>query len=190
MNKFRSKGVDQEQVNAALVARFGSTVTRQELLQYREETGIDPKWIRRNDACRVGRGSYQIPTGKGSTPAGPIAVAPAATRKMGKHERVVLPTPFDDGEYDESAEDAAPVEGKKRGRAPKVDAMDALVNQPDYDPTIQERAMPVFIHAWICPGDNCPGRKRGDFFGPDMSAPKCECGTEMVRHSWTKKTRF
>ena len=55
-------------VNRDLRTRFGATVTRAQLLDYRTETGIYPTWIRRDEANRIGRGVYRIPTEDGSLP--------------------------------------------------------------------------------------------------------------------------
>jgi len=174
--------IDQAAVNAELRKQFGSTATRAQLLDYRSKTGIDPKWIRRNAACRIGRGVYEIPDG--TTPDVPVR-REAKRDKVPAGERAVLPTPFDDDTYDG---DAAPVEDapKRRGRKHKEEGP-SLIDAPDYEPAIQERAAPQFIHAWVCKGEGCPGRKPGSFYGPDNSAPICECGAEMARHAWTKK---
>lgn len=183
MSKFVCKGVDQDKVNAELRGMFGATATRQDLLAYRERTGIDPKWIRRNPAARTGRGLYRIPDGEvdANISADGPTMAPRSTptRKMGKHERAVLPTPFDDGAYDEPAADEKP----KRGR----------VKEPVVVIESVERPAPVFVHAWVCTVEACPGRKPGTFWikkDDDLIPPTCECGGEMKRHSWAKRTRF
>jgi hypothetical protein len=203
--RYKCAGVNQDEVNADLRARFGETCTRTQILDYREETGIDPRWIRKGSACNIGRGLYRIPGGTGE-PVAPRPVAPRpAKREKVTGERSVIPSPFDDGAYDEpesvtsdeltgdSGDNTSHVTSKpKRGRKAKAGAADdpqALHNQSDYDPSIGERAKPVFIHAWICPAENCPGRKPGSFYPEGGGAPKCECGTEMVRHSWAKKAK-
>jgi hypothetical protein len=176
--KYTSKNCDQAKVNAELREMFGAEATRQDLLSYREKTGIDPKWIRRNPAARTGRGLYRIPGEDEVTPA--FTPAPAATRKMGKHERAVLPTPFDDGAYDETPEVE---ETPKRGRVKESVAVIESV----------ERPAPVFVHAWVCTAEACPGRKPGTYWvkkDDDLVPPTCECGAEMKRHSWAKRTRF
>lgn len=182
MSKYQVKGVDQAAINAELRKEFGSTVTRADLLAWREKSGIDPKWIRRNDALRVGRGLYNIPDGET-----PVARPPAGAR-LAKHERAVLPTPFDDGHYDGDGDADAPSKPKRAKRVRKGDPEDpqALINMPDYDPTIGERAAPVYVRAWLCEDRNCVGRK------PDIESvtePVCECGQKMFRHSWPKKAR-
>lgn len=180
MSKFKCKGVDQTAVNAELRQMFGETATRQDLLAYRERTGVDPKWIRRNPAARTGRGLYRIP---GATDA-PVQWDSGV--RMGKHERPVMETPFDSGDYDG---DAAP-KPAKRGRKAADDST-AEFNRPDYDPTIGERAAPQIIHAWICENRECVGRKPGDFLPADGSVkPTCECGSPMMRHSWERKRRI
>ena len=179
MSRFKCKGVDQAQVNAELRKEFGETATRQELLFYRERTGIDPKWIRRNPAARTGRGLYRIP-GDGEV----VAQAPVGAR-LAKHERAVIATPFDDGEYDGDA----PAEPKaKRGRKRADD--NSLIERDDYDPSIGERAAPLIIHAWVCEDRSCVGRKPGAFYPAEGVKPTCECGSPMMRHSWERKTRI
>jgi len=185
MAKFKCKGVDQATVNADLRERFGATVTRQDLLSYREETGIDPKWIRRNAECRTGRGLYSVP-GADAAP----SAAWVASPRMAKHERPVMETPFDSGDYDDTD---APVVKPKRGRkAASDESAQSVVNQPDYNPLIHERDTPQFIHAWVCDNRGCVGRKPGEFYPADDKTvtPTCECGSTMSRHSWTRKTRI
>jgi hypothetical protein len=170
-------------------------------MSYREETGIDPRWIRKGKACNIGRGFYRIPGGTGEVPERlemPKWIPPLRSAKSAKREKVasdvrsVIPSPFDDGAYDEpetDTENVAPVKAK-RGRKPKSGGEDdpqAVQNHPEYDPSIGERAAPVFIHAWICDARasaHCPGRKPGNFYAENGAPPKCECGSTMSRHSW------
>ncbi len=57
-------------INAELRERFGSDViTRPQFLQYTEETGKWPSWLRRDPALSAGRGRYRIP-GPGYVPPG------------------------------------------------------------------------------------------------------------------------
>lgn len=72
----RTSTVDTAAVNADLRARYGSTVTRVQLFAYRDETGIYPVWIRRDESLRVGRGLYRIPTD----------AHPAPTRRVSKSD--------------------------------------------------------------------------------------------------------
>src|SRR4051812_1352530 len=87
--------MDKAKVNAELRKLFGDTVTRQQLFDYRAKTGVYPVWIRRDESLRVGRGLYRIP-GADVT-----------------ETRPVLPTPFDEGLYDD-----APAPAKKAPPAP------------------------------------------------------------------------
>jgi hypothetical protein len=169
----------QAEVNAELLKRFGSQASRSELLEYRTETGIDPKWIRRNPACRIGRGLYAIPGAS-------MNVVPVSTptRKLAKHERAVLPTPFDDGAYDTPTDEnpfaREPIKDTPRPTPDAIDARDEV-----YVPT------QVYITAYICLDTDCPGRKNAKFVDPEGPDPKCECGSGMRRHSWAKKiSRF
>jgi hypothetical protein len=162
-------------------------------MEYREETGIDPRWIRKGSTCNIGRGLYRIPGGTGEPIVSrPVAPRPAKREKVASDVRSVIPSPFDDGAYDEpeaETEDVAPVK-VKRGRKSKLGAADdpqAMQNHPEYDPSIGERGAPVFVHAWICDARataHCPGRKPGSFYAEDGGPPKCECGSTMSRHSW------
>jgi hypothetical protein len=86
MRRRSAPDIDTHAVNEALRALHGDTVTRQQVLDYRDKTGIDAKWIRRNEACRIGRGVYRIPGGA-SAPAG---------ESVDFSQRTVMPTPFDD----------------------------------------------------------------------------------------------
>lgn len=183
---------NQTEVNAALRERFGETCTRTQILAYRDETGIDPRWIRKNPSCYLARALYRIPVGFDEPCEDVRQVSPApkmAKREKvasGDRERVVIPSPFDDGAYDEPETDETP-EPVKRTRKTKIDdpwagrELDAAGEMPK----------PVMVHAWICNSyrDGCPGRKPGSFHGPDFSSPKCECGSEMTRHAWTRKTK-
>jgi hypothetical protein len=75
-------------INADLRARFGSTLTRQNMLDYETETGIFAVWIYRDPACKAGRGIYRIPTA-GETATSTPVVAVAKTPKASK----TTPTP-------------------------------------------------------------------------------------------------
>ena len=188
--RYQCAGVNQDEVNAELRARFGDTVTRAEILAWRDESGIDPRWIRKGTACNIGRGLYRIPGGDGSVV--PVDVpAPRMARREkvsdDSDSRSVIPSPFDDDTYDEPAEDAPK---PKRGRKPKAPAEDKLAGRTlDVNGEIPA---PVFVHAWICDAradKHCPGRKPDFARGPDDAPPVCECGSTMSRHSWapTKK---
>jgi MoxR-like ATPase len=72
----RTSTVDIAAVNADLRTRYGATVTRVQLFAYRDETGIYPVWIRRDESLRVGRGIYRIPTDSD----------PAPTRRVSKSD--------------------------------------------------------------------------------------------------------
>jgi len=58
----RAKKWNQSDVNADLIRRFGTTVTLQQLKQYRQETGCFPVWIYRDPSCKAGRGMYRVPS--------------------------------------------------------------------------------------------------------------------------------
>ena len=172
---------------------YGPTMTHAQLAEYKALTGTDALWIRRGPTCiKLGRGLYRIPGGDPAevTQAAVVtapesarkfaktkkADAPAPTLRKGKKDRAVLPTPFDDGAYDEPAKGT---DDDEDGTAPIVDA-----------PVGYYRPEPLMIHAWVCKSSrltHCPGRKPGSFYGPDNAAPMCECGSEMQRHSWEKK---
>ena len=77
----RTSSVNRSTVNATLRGRFGSTVTRQQLKAYQEETGINVAWIRRDESLRVGRGVYRIPGG--SSVASTVTTKAAATSVSG-----------------------------------------------------------------------------------------------------------
>lgn len=198
MKKYVIKGADQTATNADLRARFGATVTRQELFQYREETGIFPEWLQRDPALRAGRGCYHVPDSgisEDNVTAAPVVVRPvpkyAKKDKLAdsKAEHAVLPTPFDDGAYDEPATEPVEPEDvpKKRGRAKKVEEPEV----PEAPKT--DRPADVFVHAWVCDDKKCVGRKPGTFYvtKPDglLAPPMCECGSSMSRHSWAKKRK-
>lgn len=163
--------------NAEMRTLYGDTMTHANLAEYKALTGVDPLWIRRGPTCiKLGRGLYRIPGGDGApTVVKSAPVAEPSQRKFAKakKERVVIPTPFDD---DEDAVTPEPEEVVSDTPAP------AGYNRPE----------PLMVHAWVCKASritHCPGRKPGNFYGPDNSAPKCECGSEMQRHSWEKKVR-
>jgi hypothetical protein len=172
---------------------YGDQMSHSQLAEYKALTGIDALWIRRGSTCiKLGRGLYQIPGGnavKVATSA-PILPPPSPsqrkfakakksdtpTPRKSKKDRVVIPTPFDDGAYDAPAKGT---DNDEDGTAPIIDA-----------PVGYYRPEPLMIHAWVCKASrttHCPGRKPGSFYGPDNAAPKCECGSEMARHSWEKK---
>lgn len=48
-------------INADLVKRYGTVVTFADLVDYKNQTGIDPLWIRRDPENKVGRGTYRVP---------------------------------------------------------------------------------------------------------------------------------
>jgi hypothetical protein len=82
-------------VNADLRARYGATITRAQLFEYKAETGIFAEWLQKGpEAHRVGRGLYAIPDVSGAVvpsvkraeperlvPA-PVVSAPVATPTM------------------------------------------------------------------------------------------------------------
>jgi hypothetical protein len=187
MRRYVCSKANQDEVNADLRARFGDTCTRSQIMEYREETGIDPRWIRKGSACNVGRGLYRIPGGSDDAPAlvRPIP-KPARREKVQTEERSVISSPFDDGHYDEpETEDAPADETPKRGRQPKAPKAEPLAGR-----VLDEHGeipRPVYVHAWVCDARSenmCPGRKPGNFYLPDGSCPKCECGSSMSRHAW------
>lgn len=191
--RYKCSGVNQDEVNADLRARFGETCTRTQIMQYRDETGIDPRWIRKGSACNVGRGLYRIPGGTGEPAEAPVRVqrtVPMAARreKTAPETRSVIPSPFDNGAYDEpETQDEPADETPKRGRKTKVAAprSDSMAGR-ELDEH-GEIPKPFFVHAWVCDAraeQHCPGRKPGNFYMPDGSSPKCECGSTMTRHAW------
>ena len=192
--RYKCSGLDQAAINAELRERFGETCTRAEIMQYREDTGNDPRWIRKGQACNIGRGLYRIPGGTDSDS------APAPMPKLAKREKVVkddepigddrsvISTPFDDGHYDE---DAPVAEKSKRGRKPKEEAVTFGTGR-----TLDEAGevpKPEYVHAWICDArieKRCPGRKPSTAYGPDDAAPMCECGSTMTRHAWAPSKKL
>ena len=54
-------------VNADLRTRYGTSITRAQLFEYKNETGIFAEWLQKgNEAHRIGRGLYAIPDGTGA----------------------------------------------------------------------------------------------------------------------------
>lgn len=51
----------RDTVNAALRLKYGTTITRAQILDYKKKTGEYAVWIRRDASLRVGRGVYRIP---------------------------------------------------------------------------------------------------------------------------------
>ena len=61
-----SREAKHAQVNADLRARYGETITRAQLFEYKSETGIFAEWLQKGPgAQRVGRGLYAIPSTTG-----------------------------------------------------------------------------------------------------------------------------
>ena len=186
---------NQDEVNADLRARFGETVTRQEIMAWRDETGIDPRWIRKGSACNIGRGLYRIP-GRDGTAVAPSVPAPRMAKREkassdSEDSRSVIPSPFDDDTYDEEPAEETPEAPKKRGRKPKVVEEDKLAGR-ELD-AAGEIPKPVFVHAWICDArvdKKCPGRRPEFARGPDDGAPICDCGSTMSRHSWAPSKKL
>jgi len=73
-------------VNAAIRAKYGDVVTRQQLLDHKTETGDYAVWIRRDAALRVGRGQYRVPGD------GEISASAAKSAKSAKSAAAVAPT--------------------------------------------------------------------------------------------------
>lgn len=66
-------------VNADLRARYGATISRAQLFEYKSETGIFAEWLQKGpSARRVGRGLYAIPDGTGAV----VASAPAPAKRV------------------------------------------------------------------------------------------------------------
>lgn len=197
--KFICAKANQSEVNADLKARFGETCTRTQILEYRDETGIDPRWIRKNPSCYVARALYRIPGGTADVPlpnAEQSVRLPRLARRekvSGDGERSVLSSPFDDDTYDDVPSDTPEPEDEtpKRPRKMKIAAesyADRGLNADGEMPKIS------YVHAWICDGykEGCPGRKPGSFHPPENEgpAPKCECGSPMTRHAWSRKVKI
>lgn len=184
--KYICSKANRDEVNAELRARFGDTCTRAEILQYREESGIDPRWIRKGKECSIGRGLYRIPGGTGEAPVAAPMPKMAKREKVSKNEvRSVLPTPFDDGAYDEPEAEVEVAEKPKRGKKAQP-AEDKLAGR-ELDAN-GEIPAPVFVHAWICDArieKRCPGRKPDIARSEEGAPPVCECGSTMSRHSWS-----
>jgi len=87
----RARTVDRDAVNAELAQRFGATVTRKNLLDYKAETGIYAVWIRRDPALRLARGLYKVPTGSATIT--PTPAKSAATKRSLPEFPVVTPEP-------------------------------------------------------------------------------------------------
>jgi len=195
--RYKCSGLDQAAIIAELRERFGETCTRAEIMQYREESGNDPRWIRKGQSCNIGRGLYRIPGGQGGS--SPV-MSSVVTPKLAKREKVVkddelvtddrsvISTPFDDGHYDE---DAPVAEKSKRGRKVKEVVEPFAGRELD---AAGELPAPVYVHAWICDArtstTHCPGRKPGTAYGPDGAPPVCECGSPMSRHAWAPSKKL
>lgn len=199
---------NQDEVNADLRSRFGETCTRTQILAYRDETGIDPRWIRKNPACYVARAVYRIPGSSGAvsasvsaslqsetprsvsasvsaSPRRPMAAQRERVRKSDPEERAVISSPFDSGDYDEPV---AEVTTKKTRRTKVVE--DAAPYRPDNLPAVEQ----FYVHAWVCDArasqSHCPGRKPGTVVPADGKSVMCECGSTMTRHAWAPSKRL
>ena len=91
-------------------------------------------------------------------------------RKRKSTERPVIPTPFDD-----DVDDGLPV------TKPVVDDV------PDV-PEVREYSYKRYS-AWVCKDTDCLGRKPISFVPDTGQRIRCECGSDMMIHGWTKKTR-
>jgi MoxR-like ATPase len=79
-------------INAAIRAKYGDVVTRQQLLDYKADTGDYAVWIRRDASLRVGRGQYRVP-GAGESASVKSAKTRAAKTSPMSSERLVLRDP-------------------------------------------------------------------------------------------------
>lgn len=136
------KHVDQHAVNADLRTRFGDTVTRAQLFAYRDETGIYPIWIRRDEANRLSRGLYRVPTSAhASTPVKAKAPAAAAAPLVKRVETVSPAVPA------EPVSTPAPMSGLSAEMLQNADVftrMQALRDQASLLATVPKRA-PEFV---------------------------------------------
>lgn len=71
-------------VNADLRRTYGATITRAQLFEYKQKTGVFAEWLQKGpEANRVGRGLYAVPDANGYTLG--EALAPAKGRKLVTH---------------------------------------------------------------------------------------------------------
>lgn len=165
--------------------RFGSTITRAQMEEYRRETGKFPGWFYTEpfgSQHKISRGLYRIPVDHDGNPepvseprpamlAAKPRTAPKVTR--GRQVRSVLANPFEDDETEQpEAVDYVPA---KRGRK----------STSDND---RHQIVPVtFIHGWACTsGLRHPAIP--DVNGEVYQKKTCpQCSTPMTRHYWTRK---
>jgi hypothetical protein len=181
MPKVKYDDAFRERINAQVLEAYGPVVTRLQLLEFKEKTGTFPVWIYRG--VRSGRGTYQVP---GSMGAIGRAVTPPQTHKHARRkttERVVMPTPFDDGDYDTpEPEDFVPKPRESRTLTKaQEDKLYGKAEQGDF-------VRPVKVEAIICP----ESRKHPKHpYVAGAPIPKCEvCGTQMVSHWWMKPVKI
>jgi AAA domain (dynein-related subfamily) len=68
-------------INDKLRARFGNTITRAQILEFRDSDGVWAQWLQRDPALKIGRGLYRIPAKDGSVSAVVNSPVPA-TRQV------------------------------------------------------------------------------------------------------------
>jgi hypothetical protein len=85
---------DRQAVNDALRAKYGDTITRQQILDHKKKTGDYAVWIRRDAANRIGRGLYRIPTDGSAAPTSRSSKpAPVASSGLVRNPDMVDATP-------------------------------------------------------------------------------------------------
>jgi len=158
---------DKDAINAELRKRFGKTFTRQQMLDFKEETGCFPVWIYRDPSCKIGRCLYAIPGADDSD-------ALADT-----NEEPMAMTDVDLGKVDFSKK---PVPKVRRGR-PSTTAVSANLA---FD---SETMKLVRRHVFICMKDKARIYVPAGEPLPDV-APVCpECGGPMWRHYYAEKVK-
>lgn len=83
------KRIDRDAIHADLRSRFGATITRAQMEEYRRETGTFPGWFYTEpfgSQHKISRGTYRIPTGNGA-----VVSAPTARRATAPKSK---PAPF------------------------------------------------------------------------------------------------
>lgn len=153
------KNIVKDDINADIFQRYGATVTRAQLLEYEQQTGVFAVWIYRGQ--RVGRGQYAVPGAPKKSAAAPTS-------------RPVIPTPFDDDE---------PETTPKRPLRRNVEVKDPAVEAYDAPSDYRLKKM----RALVCT-TNFRHPRREDTYSEDMSRPVCsECGAKMYPHWWAVK---
>ena len=189
MRRTQFSETDRAAVHADLRKRFGPTVTRQQLFDYRDETGVYPVWLRRESKYRVGRGTYAVPEPPGA-PAVPFVAPPKAARKLppapsnDAENRSVLASPFDDDTYDRVG-----VPEPAESEPPAATAAVAVVGRRGRKPRVDTSVLPdqvwEYYHAYVCKTNPrhalLPENTR-----PEVA--QCPtCGGAMDRRFWSKK---